>query len=84
MRTRTTSAFESNNARLGEKITGRSNFFKFAKSIIVEEGVKFKKFRELLRSGGEVKYTPKQTVTLEPIGALRTFLTCFFLARNGK
>lgn len=61
MRTRTTSALESYNARLGEKIAGGSNFFKFAKCLIEEEAVKVKEFRELLRSGGAAKLTTKQT-----------------------
>lgn len=62
LRTRTTSALESYNARLGDKISSRANFFKFAKSLIQEEAVKGKEFRELIRSGGAAKLTPKQTV----------------------
>lgn len=60
-RTRTTSALESYNARLGSKIAGGSNFFKFAKLLIEEEAVKLKEFKELLRSGGSSKFTAKQT-----------------------
>lgn len=51
LRTRTTSALESYNARLGGKIAGKANFFKFAKCLIEEEAVKVKEFRELIRSG---------------------------------
>lgn len=61
---RTTSSLESYNARLGEKIAGKSNFFKFVKCLIEEEGVKSKELRELQRSGGASRLTNKQTVIL--------------------
>lgn len=67
MRIRTTSALESYNARLGATIVGGSNFFKFTRCLIQEEAVKVIEFRELIRSGGAVKLSQKQTHRQEAI-----------------
>lgn len=55
------SGLESYNGRLGTKIAGGSNFFKFAKLLIREEAVALKEFRQLLDSGGASKFTQRQT-----------------------
>lgn len=60
VRTRTTSALESYNGRLGNKIAGGSNFFKFAALLRQEEAINLREFNLSLNSAGEYKYTPKQ------------------------
>lgn len=52
LRTRTTSAIESYNGRIGRKIAANSKFFKFAALLIREEAVSLIEFRHMLDSGG--------------------------------
>lgn len=61
LRTRTTSALESYNARLDDNIPAGANFFNFAKCLLNEEAVKKTEFRYLISSGGEFKLTSRQT-----------------------
>lgn len=75
LRTRTTSALESYNARLGKNIPAGANFFNFAKCLINEEATKKIEFRDLIASGGGMKLTTRQTERQRAIEEANEILT---------